>query len=51
MEKRPIYMAKEAYLYEKKGLFIWQKRLTCMKKKAYLYGKRGLLVWKKRPIY
>ena len=25
-QKRPIYMAKEAYLYGKRGLFTWQKR-------------------------
>ena len=29
-QKRPIYMAKETYLYGKRGLFIWQKRPIAM---------------------
>ena len=33
-QKRPICMAKEAYLYGKRGLCMWQ---------------RGLFVWQKRP--
>jgi hypothetical protein len=49
-QKRPIYMGKEAYLYGKRGLFIWQKRPIYMAKEAYLYGKRGLFIWQKRPI-
>ena len=44
-------MAKEAYLYSKRGLFIWQKRPIYMAKEACLYGKRGLFIWQKRPIY
>ena len=43
-------MAKEAYLYGKRGLFIWQKRPVYMAKEAYLYGKRGLFTWQNRPI-
>ena len=42
-QKRPIYMAKEAYLYGKRGLFTWQKRPIYMAKEAYLHGERGLL--------
>jgi len=36
-------MAKEAYLYGKRGLRAWQKRPTCMAKEAYVHGKRGPL--------
>ena len=32
-------MAKEAYLYGKRGLFIWQKRPVYMAEEAYSYGK------------
>jgi len=42
-QKRPVYITKEAYLYGKRGLFIWQKRPVYMAKEACLYGKRGLL--------
>ena len=35
-------MAKEAYSYGKRGLFIWQKRPVHMAKEAYSYGKKGL---------
>jgi recombinational DNA repair protein RecT len=51
-QKRPvhIHMAKEAYSYGKRGLFIWQKRPVHMAKEAYSYGKRGLFLWQKRPI-
>jgi predicted metal-binding protein len=42
-------MAKEAYSYGKRGLFIWQKRPIHMAKEAYSYGKRGLFIWQKRP--
>jgi len=41
----PIYMEQEAYLYGKRGLFIWKKRPIHMEKEAYLYGKRGLLAY------
>ena len=34
-------MAKEAYLYGKRGLFIWQKRPVYMAKEAYLYAFRA----------
>ena len=43
-------MAKEACLYGKRGLVIWQKRPIDMEKDACLYGKRDLLIWQKRPI-
>jgi len=33
--KRPIHMAKEAYSYGKRVLFIWQKRPIHMAKEAY----------------
>ena len=36
-------VAKETYLYGKRGLFLWQKRPIPMAKETYLYGKRGLL--------
>ena len=42
----PIHMAKEAYLYGKRGLFIWQKRPIHAAKGAYSYGKRGLFIKK-----
>ena len=35
-------MAKEAYLYGKRDLCVWQTRPTGMAKEAYLYGKRGV---------
>ena len=41
---------KEAYLYGKRCLFIWQTRPIYMAKEAYLYGKRGLFIWQKRPL-
>jgi hypothetical protein len=60
-------MAKEAYSYGKRGLFIWQRRRmdtrarpaatrntfvrTPMAKEAYSYDKRGLHLWQKRPIH
>jgi hypothetical protein len=44
LAKEAICMTKEAYLYDKRGLFVWQKRPNC-----YLYDKRGLSVWQKRP--
>jgi hypothetical protein len=34
-QKRPTYMAKEAYIYGKRGLHIWQKRPTYMAKETY----------------
>jgi len=40
-------MAKEAYVYGKRDLFIWQKRPIHMAKETYSYGKRGLRIWKK----
>jgi hypothetical protein len=43
-------MAKEAYAYGKRGLFIWQKRPMHTAKEAYSYGKRGLFIRQKRPI-
>ena len=43
MEKRPIYMAKEAYIHGKRGLLTWQKRPTYMAKETHLYGKRDLV--------
>jgi hypothetical protein len=33
-------MAKEAYIYRKRGLHIWQNRPIYMAKEAYTYGKR-----------
>ena len=42
MAKEPYHMAKEPYLYGKRGLFIWQKRPVHKAKEAYSYGKRGL---------
>ena len=45
-----IYIVKETYSYEKRDLFIWQKRPIHMKKETYSYGKRGLFIWQKRPI-
>jgi len=52
-QKRPvhIHMAKEAYSYGKRGLFIWQKRPVHMALEAYSYGKSGLFIWQKRPIH
>ena len=63
-QKRPTYMAKEAYLHGKRGLLIWQKRPTnssftacqvleflSVRINASVRGKRGLLVWQKRPTY
>jgi len=50
-QKRPIYAAKEAYLYGKRDLFTWQKRPIYMAKEAYLYVKRDLFMRRKRPIY
>ena len=41
-----MYMAKEPYVYGKRGLGIWQKSPMYMAKEAkepYVYGKRGLL--------
>ena len=43
-------MAKEAYLYGKTGLFVWQNWPICMAKEAYSHGKRGPFAWQKRPI-
>jgi len=42
-QKRPMYMAKEADLYGKRDLCIWQKRPMYLAKETYVYGKRGLL--------
>jgi hypothetical protein len=36
-------MAKEAYVYGKRGLCIWQKRPMYIAEEAYLCDKRGLL--------
>ena len=36
-------MAKEADLYGKRDLCIWQKRPMYLAKETYVYGKRGLL--------
>ena len=51
-------MAKEASLYGKPGLFVWQKRpldmangSIYMTNEAYLYGKRGLFIWQMMPLY
>ena len=49
-------MAKETYLYGKRGLFVWQKRPICMaisypdRAQVCLRVKRDLFVWQKRPI-
>jgi len=39
-------MAKEAYLYGKRGLFVWQTRPICMEKEAYLYGNENECRWR-----
>ena len=44
-------MAKEAYVYSKRGLCAWQKMPMNMAKEAYVYGKIGLCIWQKRPMY
>ena len=52
-------MAKEAYSYDKRGLFIWQKRPITHTKETYRYTgipevcvsvKRDVFTWQKRPI-
>jgi len=43
MAKEACVWGKEAYVYGKRGLRIWQERPTCMAKEAYVYGKRGLI--------
>ena len=47
-QKRPFYMAKDAFLHGKRDLlhgkrdlFTWQKRPIYMAKETYLHGKRG----------
>ena len=46
-------MAKEAYIYGKRGLGSYKakKRPIYKAKEAYIYGKRGLCIRQKRPIY
>ena len=46
-----FHMAKEAYSYGKRGLFICQKRPIHMAKEAYSCGKRDLFICQKRPIH
>ena len=43
--------SKEAYVYGKRALCIWQKRPMYMAKEPCVYGKRALCIWQKRPIY
>ena len=50
-------MTTEAYVYGKRGLFVWQKRPIAISipevcvsvKRGLPYGKRGLFMWQKRP--
>ena len=44
-------MAKEAYLYGKRGLLQWTQIPIHMAGEANSYGKRGLFIWQKRPIH
>jgi hypothetical protein len=44
MANGSIYMTNEAYLYGKRGLFIWQMMPLYMANKAYF-------IWQMRPIY
>ena len=45
-QMRPIYMAKETYIYGKRGL-----RDAWVSNETYIYGKRDLYIWQKRPVY
>ena len=42
-------MAKEACLFGKRGLFIWQKRPAYMANETCLYDTRDLFEWHNRP--
>ena len=46
-----FHMAKEAYSYGKRSLFICQKRPIHVAKETYSYVKRDLFIWQKRPIH